>query len=129
NPFVFAPRVARCNMGRLVAGVVAPKNPAPVAGAAPAPAAGPAPDATPPASPNTSTLKIIAAPSVAGALAGKALMVLKDSLEEVLRKGGFDAELGSSRLSTWTRACERAATDAVCQRGAGHISTNYVSTQ
>ena len=120
NPFTFAPRVARCNLSRLLAGVSAPKNPTPVAGAAPAAPA-------PAASPNTSSLKIIAAPSVANALAGKALMVLKDSLEEVLRKGGFDAELGSSRISTWVRACERGAGDAVCQRGISTLGTNVVA--
>jgi len=127
NPFTFAPRVARCNMGRLLAGVSAPRNPIPVANAAPAPAAAAAPNAGSTASPNTSTLKIIAAPSVASALAGKALMVLNDSLEEVLRKGGYDAELGSSRLSSWTRACERSPTDARCQQGVSTLANNIVA--
>ena len=126
NPFTFAPRIARCNVGRLVAGASAPKNPTPVSTAAPA--APPAPDAGRSASTNTATLKITAAPSVASALAGKALMVLRESLEDVFAKGGLNAQPGSSsRISTWVRGCERGAADAICQQGINALGTFVVA--
>jgi hypothetical protein len=126
NPFKFAPLVARCSVGRLVAGASAPKTPTPVSPAAPA--APPAPDAGRTPSTNTSTLKITAAPSVASALAGKALMILKESLEDVLAKGGLNAQPGtSSRISTWSRACERGPADAICQQGINALGNSIVA--
>lgn len=70
-------------------------------------------------------MTIIAGPGVASLLAGKALMVLKESLEEVLGKGGINAQPGSSRVSTWTHACERSASDSTCQQGVGALK-NYI---
>src|SRR5260370_22155295 len=81
NPFVFAPHVARCAVGRLVAGNSAPQPPAAMPSAAPQSA-----------STGGASLRISAGPGVAGLLAGKALIVLKDNLENVLASAGISAQ-------------------------------------
>jgi hypothetical protein len=62
---------------------------------------------------------------VAGLLAGKALIVLKESLEEILRIAGISGQGGSSRISTWARACERSPREPMCQQGINGFG-NYV---
>jgi hypothetical protein len=124
NPFVFAPHVARCPVSRLVAGSSASK---PSAVAAP-PAAAPASSAdvgSGAASVGGTSLKIAAGPGVSSLLAGKALIVLKDSLESVLATAGISAQAGSSRISAWARACERSTRDAICQQGGSGVN-NYL---
>jgi hypothetical protein len=112
NPFVFAPHVARCAVGRLVAGSSAPQP------AAVAPSAAPQ-------SPGGASLRISAGPGVARLLAGKPLVVLKDNLENVLASAGVSAQGRSSRVSAWAHACERAASEPLCQQGAKSLG-NYM---
>jgi hypothetical protein len=60
------------------------------------------------------SLKITATPAVAGLLAGKTVMILKDNLESILALGGVTARGGKSGAP---RACARASTDATCKKG------------
>jgi hypothetical protein len=124
NPFVFAPRVASCTVGRLIAGGSTAN--ASTAASAPAPASLRAADAgsRAPLVGHTS-LTIASGPDVAGLLAGKALIVLKESLEEILRIAGISGQGGSSRISTWARACERSPREPICQQGINGFG-NYV---
>jgi len=124
NPFVFAPHVARCPVGRLVAGSSVPKLPAAVPSAAPQSAS--TTDAGSRAkSPGGTSLRISAGPGVAGLLAGRALVVLKDNLENVLASAGISAQGGNSRVSAWAHACERSTREPICQQGVNSLA-NYV---
>jgi len=128
NPFVFAPHVARCPLSRLVAGSSASKPSAIAAPAAPAPVLASASSASVGSSAapvGGASLKISAGPGVSSLLAGKALIVLKDSLESVLATAGISAQAGSSRISAWARACERSSRDAICQQGGSGVG-NYL---
>src|SRR2546425_61702 len=69
------------------------------------------------ASPGGTSLRISAGPGVTSLLAGKALVVLKDNLENVLASAGISAQGGSSRVSAWAHACERSAREPICQQG------------
>jgi len=121
NPFTFAPNVVSCAAGRLTAGaeITQPVSvaPAPVAESSavstgPASARGNAPAAT-----GGASLRIAAAPGVANLLAGKALAVMKDDLENILAAAGLNPQGTSSRVAVWARACGRGATDPVCRQG------------
>src|SRR6185369_4035991 len=65
----------------------------------------------------STSLRISAGPGVAKLLAGKALAVLRDSLENLLGAGGITPQGTTSRVAVWAHACERAAADPVCQQG------------
>jgi hypothetical protein len=126
NPFVFAPRVARCTVGRLVVGDSAANISTGASAAAPtllptADAGSRAPLA------GVTSLTIASGPGLANLLAGKALLVLKESLEEVLGKAGISAQAGSSRISTWTRACERSQREPICQQGANGFRNDIIA--
>ena len=98
-------------MGRLTAGgaiTMSPDAPSPASATAPV-------NTTTPA--GAASLKITASPGVAKLLAGKALVVLKDNLENVLAAGGINPQGATSRVSVWVHACQRAATDPVCKQG------------
>jgi hypothetical protein len=127
NPFTFAPHVARCEVGRLSVGGAAASlpiatslpsnsNPAPVANAGPSVATSEA-----------ISLTISAGPSVASLLANKPLVVLKESMENILANAGVSSQGRSSRISAWAHACETAATDPVCQAGISQFRNYYVS--
>jgi hypothetical protein len=122
NPFVFAPHVARCSVGRLVAGSSVPAGAVPPAPLASASAADAGPRA---ASPGGTSLRISAGPGVNRLLAGKALIVLKESLENVLASAGISAQGGSTRVSAWAHACERSPREPICQQGVNSLG-NYV---
>src|SRR5713226_8006667 len=124
NPFVFAPHVARCAVGRLVAGSSVPAQAAAVPSAAP-PSVSTADSGPRAASPGGTSLRISAGPGVNRLLAGKALIVLKDNLENVLASAGIRAQGGSSRVSAWAHACERSAREPICQQGVNSLG-NYV---
>lgn len=127
SPFVFAPRLASCAVGRLVAGGSTVN--ASTAASAQAPASLPTADAdsrTPSA--GRTSLTVACGPDVAGLLAGKALIVLKESLEEILRSAGISSQGGSSRISTWARACERSPREPICQQGINGLG-NYVAAR
>lgn len=123
NPFVFAPHPASCPMGRLVAGAkikAAPLDTASIAAALTA--------ATTPATPaGTTSLRIAAHPVLSSLLAGKSLVVLKDSLENILASAGVNAQGASSRIAAWAKACERASTDPLCQKGVTSLASFVVA--
>jgi len=123
NPFVFAPHPASCPIGRLVAGAkitAAPVDTTSIAAALTA--------ATTPATPaGTTSLRIAAHPVLSSLLAGKSLVVLKDSLENVLASAGVNAQGASSRIAAWAKACERASTDPLCQKGVTSLATFVVA--
>jgi hypothetical protein len=135
NPFLFAPNVRRCPLGRLIAAgtsantasattTSAPTNSAP-ANSAPANSA--------PANPSSATgrpasrgsLTIKSGADVANLLAGKALTILKESLEDALASAGVNAQGGTNRISVWVHACERSTREAVCQQGVSSVN-NYI---
>ena len=125
NPFTFAPHVARCEVGRLVAGGSVPNIPTPT-NTVPS-------NSTPPTNvasvaPGVISLTISAGPSVASFLAGKTLVVLKDSMENVLANAGVNSQGRSSRVSAWAHACEGAQNDPICQAGINQIRNYYVSS-
>ena len=128
KPFVFAPHIARCSVGRLVAGAAASVAKVAVATPSPAPPSVRSTEADAPTPPVAGTsLKITAAPGVSSLLAGKLLIVLKDNLESVLASAGISAPAGSSRISAWARACERSPRDAVCQQGVTSLGPYIVA--
>src|SRR5882724_1010055 len=123
NPFVFAPHPASCPTGRLVAGAkitAAPVDTASITAALTA--------ATTPATPaGTTSLRIAAHPVLSSLLSGKSLVVLKDSLENVLASAGVNAQGASSRIAAWAKACERASTDPLCQKGVTSLASFVVA--
>lgn len=135
NPFIFAPRVARCEVGRLVTSGSAPDASAAMnttsstpternatANATSTPAANAGPRAT---SAGSNTLTVSSGPGVAKLLAGKPLVVLKDSAENVLAQAGLSAQGRSSRVSAWAHAC--LARDQLCQQGGNALGNNFVA--
>jgi hypothetical protein len=126
NPFTFAPHVARCEVGRLVAG-----------GSANVPISTnttPPSNTTPPANvepgavtPGVTSLTISAGPGVASLLAGKSLVVLKESLENILANAGVNSQGRSSRVSAWAHACEGSPNDPICQTGINQFRNYYVA--
>jgi len=135
NPFTFAPRVARCEAGRLVAdGSAADKSAAVTTSSIPtdrdstsARTSTPAANAGPRAAPASTTLTIVSGPGVANLLASKAIVVLKDSLENALAQAGMSAQGRSSRISAWAHACEGSARDQICQQGANAFRNYFVA--
>jgi hypothetical protein len=135
NPFTFAPRVARCEAGPLVAGGSAAEKSAAVTtssiptdrDSASARTSTPAANAGPRAAPASTTLTIVSGPGVANLLASKAIVVLKDSLENVLAQAGVSAQGRSSRISAWAHACEGSARDQICQQGANAFRNYFVA--
>ena len=112
---------ARCETGRLVAGASAPTPPAAVSAVAPPSAAAPS---APAAGAGGASLRISAGPGVTALLAGKALIVLKDSAENILASAGIRAPAGSSSVAAWAHACERSTRDPVCLQGVSSLG-NY----
>jgi hypothetical protein len=56
-----------------------------------------------------------AQPGASNPLAGKTLVLLKDSFENMLRKGGVQPPPGTSAMKVWLSAC--ASRQALCQQG------------
>ncbi|MFN8007742.1 MAG: hypothetical protein U0V70_12075 [Terriglobia bacterium] len=127
NPFVFAPQVARCSVGRLVAGEPGTRPPAVTPPSPPAQVSSATDTGSRPATVAGTSLKITAGPGVSSLLAGKALVVLKDNLENILGSVGINAPAGSSRISAWTHACEHSPRDALCQQGATSLAPYIVA--
>jgi hypothetical protein len=126
NPFVFAPHVARCPVGRLVAGSSVTKPAAAVPSVAPQ-SASTAEAGSRAQSPGGTSLRISAGPGVSRLLAGKALLVLRDNLENVLASAGVSGQGGSSRVSAWAHACERSAREPLCQQGVNSLAPYVVA--
>jgi len=126
NPFTFAPHVARCEVGRLVAGGSMPNSPIPT-NTPPSNSTPPA-KATPGVEPSgVTSLTISAGPSVASLLAGKTLVVLKESMENILANVGVSSQGRSSRVSAWAHACEGSQSDPICQAGVNQFRNYYVA--
>lgn len=120
---VFQSKMTRCTIGSLVPTANTPTQiitPGPVT-STPSTSAGPAPAST------NNTLTISSAPSVASLLAGKRLVLLKDSLENVLAHAGVSAQGRSSRIYAWLHACESSASDAVCQQGGKEFRNYFIN--
>jgi len=93
-----------------------------------APPSAPAADAGSRAqSPGGTSLRISAGPGVTRLLAGKALIVLKDNLENVLASAGISAQGRSSRASAWSHACERSTREPICQQGVNGLAKYVVA--
>ena len=134
NPFTFAPRVARCEAGRLATGGAATNAPGATNTSSPVPT-NPTPQvnssvtSTPsPGSRGGISLTITAGPSVASLLANKTLVVLKDSLENALAHSGVSPAGRSSRISAWSEACGTAPKDQICQSGITAFRSYAVAT-
>ena len=84
-----------------------------------------APSAAPPSASGAASLRISSGPGLARLLAGKALVVLRDNLENVLATSGIGAQGRSSRVSAWAHACERSTSDPICQQGVKNLG-NYM---
>jgi len=54
-------------------------------------------------------------------------VVSKDSLENVLASAGVNAQGASSRIAAWAKACERASTDPLCQKGVTSLASFVVT--
>ena len=127
NRYVFEPKIGSCAVGSLVLGGVASANTTvstPPAGVQPSAAAAPSPAPTPAngASPGASMamLTIVsgfaAQPGVVNPLAGKTILVIKDSFETILAKAGWIQSGSSTRaLTAWAYACENQS--PLCQQG------------
>lgn len=136
NPFTFAPRVARYEAGRLVTSGSPDNSSAamitisstPTSNATATTTSTPAANVGPRgATAGSTTLTISSGLGVANLLAGKALVVLKDSLENVLAQSGVSAQGRSSRVSAWAHACEGSARDAICQQGVNAFRNYFVA--
>jgi len=134
NPFIFAPRVARCEVGRLVTSGSAPNTSAPMSTTSSTPIGrdATATTTTPAAnagqratSTGSNTLTVSSGPGVASLLARKPLVVLKDSAENLLAQAGLSAQGSSSRVSAWAHAC--LARDQLCQQGGNALGSNSVA--
>ena len=128
NPFTFAPHVARCEVGRLVGGGSAPGMPMvtnTTSNSTSTPPASAGPDVVPS---GVTSLTISAGPNVSSLLAGKPLVVLRESLENVLANAGVSSQGRSSRVSAWAHACDSSRSDPVCQAGINQFRNYLVAT-
>jgi len=132
NPYTFAPRVARCEVGRLVTSGSAPNTSAPMSTTSSTPIGRDATTTTPTAnagpratSAGRNILTVSSGPGVANLLAGKPLVVLKDSAENVLAQAGLSAQGRSSKVSAWAHAC--LVRDQLCQQGGNALGNNFVA--
>ena len=153
NPFIFAPRVARCTVGSLYADGHAPANiasssgtpssrvpatpvPTTLAPTTPAPTT-PAPATNGPSAPGTTQVGepaaltissgLVAAPGGPNPLAGKTIIVLRESFESILAKAGWiKPGSRSSALATWARACE--VQDPSCRTAIDQMRPYFISS-
>jgi hypothetical protein len=128
--FTFAPLEVTCNLGVLKPGPV-PSGyvPATANASASTPAATPTPSNTPrspgsPASSNGNAVLSIASgiPGTPNPLAGHAFVLLRDSLESTLAKGGFQVPAGASAYKTMIMAC--ANKQPTCQTAINALNAN-----
>ena len=129
NPFIYAPKISRCAMGSLVAnGPVTTNRPATTA-ASPSGIATAAPNAT--QSGPSSSLSIVSGfatqPGVVNPLAGKTVLVVKDSLENILAGAGWIPPGSSATaVASWAHACEKS--NPSCQQGIDQIRPYVVAS-
>lgn len=141
NPFVYQPKVARCQVGKLVPGDVGPaggQSPSGSSGVSavnPSPVQGETNRTTPAQNTNgassTGSLSIIGnfpGPS-SNLFAGKPVLFLRSNAEEILRREGFVSPPGAavkSSLAAWAAACD-AKDGANCNKGVQAIVTERVN--
>jgi len=126
NGMTFAPLNASCNFGTLTAGAASSGGP-PVAAAAPASvaaanggggtarAAGGSPAVNPPSGAANAVLTVSSGFSAAAGaqtpIAGKMFVLLRDSFDNVLAKGGFPTPEGTSPYIAMLKACANRSPD------------------
>ena len=130
NPFTYAPRVARCSVGTLTPAseesvstgspLTTPTASAPTASQPATSASAPSTTQALPAS-LAVTSGFLSQSGAANPLAGKTVIVLKDSFANILARSGWSAPA----LLSWARVCE--TNGAECQRGIQEIGPYYVS--
>jgi hypothetical protein len=133
TPFLFAPRIGRCTVGSLVSGgPITTNRPASTA----TPVASPSAIAAPTAASSNPTpanvsLSIVSGfatqPGVVNPLAGKTVLVMKDSLENILANAGWIPPGSSTRAVTaWAHACE--TRNPLCQQGIEQVRPYVVAS-
>lgn len=139
NPFVYQPKVARCSVGKLVAGEVGPgggQSPSGTSGGPAANSLAPNQNRTTPLQntnnvPGTGSLSVVGnfpGPS-SNLFAGKPVLFLRSNAEEILRREGFVSPPGSavkSSLAAWATACD-AKDMAPCNKGVQAIVRERVN--
>ena len=122
--FIYAPRVERCEVGRLVGGASVTGGPISSTGEATAPSSGIT--VIPSSGPPSLVIKsgFPNQPPDPNPLAGLPVVILKESLESILARAGF-GQNGSpgSALTAYARACETRA--PLCQQAIQQV-TPYV---
>jgi len=126
--FTFAPLEATCNLGVLVPGANPPAPPVAMAASAPTGAPSGAGVSTMPAGavvPGNAVLSFTsglasAQPGGANPLAGRAFVLLRDSFDNVLAKGGFPVPAGIAPYRAMVVACAQRTPD--CQKAANAIN-------
>jgi hypothetical protein len=134
----FAPRPATCNLGVLTPGAPSQANGGAASAVlsassapAPSPAGAAAPVAVPPnaSAPGNAVLSVASGfPAKAGAanpLAGKTLVLLKDSFEVLLTKGGFTIPAGVMPFTAMMTACRNQTPS--CQAAIAAINSKTVT--
>ena len=131
NPFIFAPKIGRCEVGSLVANgpVTAPRPTTTTVASPSATGTSTAPTATPPAT--SASLLLVSGfatqPGVVNPLAGKSVLVVKDSFENILAKAGWIPPGSTAKaLPVWARACETRS--PLCQQGIDELRPYIVAT-
>ena len=132
TPFLFAPRIGRCTVGSLVSGgPITTNRPASTATPVASPSAIAAPTAASsnPAPANVS-LSIVSGfatqPGVVNPLAGKTVLVMKDSLENILAAGWIPPGSSTRAVTAWAHACE--TRNPLCQQGIEQVRPYVVAS-
>ena len=111
NPFIFAPKIGRCAIGTLVAGGSANTNaPAATAMAAPAAKTNTAAAGATPSAANASLSISSGFPTQPGApnpLAGRAMILLKESFNNIVRNSGIQIPAGTSAFHALQAECQK----------------------
>jgi hypothetical protein len=119
--FTFAPLEATCNLGVLVPGAKPSAAPPATAAVSTAPATAPAG----PAAPGNAVLSftsgfVVAQPGAVNPIAGKMFILLKESFDNVLTKGGFQVPAGIAPYRAMVVACAQRTPD--CQTATAAIN-------
>jgi hypothetical protein len=130
NMFVYEPRVARCEVGRLVGGATVSGGPlsSPSGGASTGAATSSGVTVIPGSGPPTLVIKsgFPNQPPDPNPLAGVTLLILKESLDTILARGGFgQTSSPGSGLAGYARACQSRTPQ--CQQAGPLIGPHMVA--
>jgi hypothetical protein len=122
NPFIYSPKIGRCEMGRLV-----PNGPSTSTG--PVATTPPSAPATAPAAGSKAVFSIASGlatqPGVGNPLGGTTFLVLKESLETILvRAGVVQPGSSTSAITTWLHACQ--SRKPICQQATEQLRAYVV---